>query len=271
MLRIVATTATSPWAERNACSAGDASRWISENDSSRAEDFAALPGKSVGEAVRERADRGDRQHAERDAGEEDVEAAQSATQLAQREPQHEPGVTDRRRHASGRLGDLAGAQADHPVAARRERGVVRHQHERHVALGVAREHQVDDLAAGRLVEISGRLVGDEDRRIRHQRPRERDALLLAARKLRRVMAEPRREPDRHRARPWRGHRHRRRRRARAGRRRFPAPSWSGSGGTTGTRCRSCGRGTAPAHPRRAGRCSRHRPRLRPNRGVPVPP
>ena len=44
--------------------------------------------------------------------------------------------------------------------------------------------------AGGLVEIAGRLVGDQDRRVGRQRARQRDALLLAARQLRRIMVAP---------------------------------------------------------------------------------
>ena len=91
---------------------------------------------------------------------------------------------------------LAGAHAHHAVAARREIGVVGDEHERRAALGDGARTSVDDLAAGRLVEIAGRLVGDEDRGMRRQRARERDALLLAARKLRRIMREALAEPDR---------------------------------------------------------------------------
>ena len=55
---------------------------------------------------------------------------------------------------------------------------------------VAGEQQIDDLGAGRLVEIAGRLVGDEDRRLGRQRARERHALLLAAGQLRRIVVQP---------------------------------------------------------------------------------
>ena len=76
--------------------------------------------------------------------------------------------------------DPAGAQPYHAVAALRQRGVVGDQHQRHAALGMLGEEQIDDLLAGRLVKIAGRLVRDQDRGIGRQRAGERDALLLAA-------------------------------------------------------------------------------------------
>ena len=87
----------------------------------------------------------------------------------------------------------ARAQAHDAAAARGERGIVRHQHQRRAALFVAGEQQVDDLPAGVLVEIAGRLVGDENRGIGRQRAGERDALLLAAGKLRRIMVRAARQ------------------------------------------------------------------------------
>ena len=48
------------------------------------------------------------------------------------------------------------------------------------ALAPQPEDQIDDRAAGRLVEIAGRFVGDEDRRVGRDGPRNGDALLLAA-------------------------------------------------------------------------------------------
>ena len=72
------------------------------------------------------------------------------------------------------------AQPHHAVAALRQRRIVRHQYQRGAALLVAGEQELDDLTAGRLVEIAGRLVGDENRRMWRERARQRDALLLAA-------------------------------------------------------------------------------------------
>ena len=86
--------------------------------------------------------------------------------------------------------DSAGAQPHHPVAAPRQRGVVGDQDQRGVAFGVSGEQEVDDFAAGGLVEIAGGLVGDEDRRIGRQCPRQRDPLLFAAGKLRGIVVAP---------------------------------------------------------------------------------
>ena len=58
------------------------------------------------------------------------------------------------------------------------------------------EHQIDDLGPGRLVEISGRLVSDQDCRVGHKRACERNALLLAARELRRIMVTTLQKSDR---------------------------------------------------------------------------
>ena len=72
-------------------------------------------------------------------------------------------------------------------ATRRQLRIVRHEHQRRLARAVDVEQQLDDLVAGGAVEIAGRLVGEQDRRIVRQRARDRDALLLAARELRRIV------------------------------------------------------------------------------------
>ncbi len=59
---------------------------------------------------------------------------------------------------------------------------------------MAAEQQLDDVASGRLVEIAGRFVGDDDGGIGRERTRERDALLLAAGKLGRIMMQARARP-----------------------------------------------------------------------------
>ena len=48
----------------------------------------------------------------------------------------------------------------------------------------------EDGVRGILVEIAGRLVGEDQRRLVSQRAGDRDALLLAARQFRRAMIEP---------------------------------------------------------------------------------
>src|SRR3712207_8940047 len=45
------------------------------------------------------------------------------------------------------------------------------------------------------VEVSGRLVGHENRRVRHDRAGDRDALLLATGELRRIVVQAGAEPD----------------------------------------------------------------------------
>src|SRR5512139_3476044 len=63
-------------------------------------------------------------------------------------------------------------------AARRERRLVRDQHERRPVLPVEPEHELRDLDARRAVEIAGRFVGHQELRLARERARDRDALLL---------------------------------------------------------------------------------------------
>ena len=49
--------------------------------------------------------------------------------------------------------------------------------------------QGDDLGAGVAVEVAGRLVGEDQRRLRHERAGDGDALLLAAGQLRRLVVD----------------------------------------------------------------------------------
>ena len=155
----------------------------------------------------------------------------------------------------------ARAQAHRAVAAAGEVEIVGDEHQGRAAVALEREEQVDDRLAGGLVEIAGRLVGHQDGRVRHDGAGDRDALLLAAGKLRRIMVQPMRRGRPPQARPSA----RSKASSRAGeferqgdvlqRRHGRARD-----GRTGTRCRCAGRGTAPAHPRRGrrGRCRRRR-------------
>ncbi len=72
---------------------------------------------------------------------------------------------------------------------------MRHQHQRRAAPRPLLEDEIHDGAARRLVEIAGGLVGHQDRWVGGERPGERDALLLAAGQLRRIVPEPLAEPD----------------------------------------------------------------------------
>jgi len=70
---------------------------------------------------------------------------------------------------------------------RRQLGVVGDEDQRRPPHRVDVAHQIHDVPAVGAVEIAGRLVGQQDRRIVGQRPRQRHALLLSARQLRRVV------------------------------------------------------------------------------------
>ena len=52
---------------------------------------------------------------------------------------------------------------------------------------VERREEVEDLAGRLAVEVAGRLVAEEERRVVDDRARDADALLLAAGELRRVV------------------------------------------------------------------------------------
>ena len=59
---------------------------------------------------------------------------------------------------------MAGTQPHGAAAARRERGVVRDQHQRGAVLAMTGKQKLDDLLAGILIEITGRFVGHQDGR-----------------------------------------------------------------------------------------------------------
>ena len=87
---------------------------------------------------------------------------------------------------------------DHAQPARQDRReirVVRHDEQRRAALAIEIEEQLVDRLAGRAIEVAGRLVGEEQRRLEHHGAGERDALLLAAGQLARPVGEAMREPD----------------------------------------------------------------------------
>ncbi len=76
--------------------------------------------------------------------------------------------------------DAARAQPHDTVAAVRQCDVVGHQYERHAALGMFGEQEIDDLLAGGLIKVAGGLISHQNGRIWRQRAGERNPLLLAA-------------------------------------------------------------------------------------------
>ena len=144
-----------------------------------AEDRPALAGDAVGHAAGDRADAGDGGDAERDAGEEDAEAAQAAAQLADREARRDgepgaraPGVSQAAapRHGSPRRRRSIRRhpprlEPDHAAGAAGERQVVGDEDQRRAALRLRGEQKIGDHRAVGGVEIAGRLVGKQDRRV----------------------------------------------------------------------------------------------------------
>src|SRR5260370_24157241 len=92
--------------------------------------------------------------------------------------------------------DSPRTQPHHTVAARGQRGIVGDEHERGAALRMSCEQKIDDLRPGGLVEVAGRLVGDEDGWVWRERAGKRDALLLPAGKPSRVVGLPLAQADR---------------------------------------------------------------------------
>ena len=143
---------------------------------------------------RDGADAGDRQDAERDAGDENPETAQPAAQLA-------PGQPQRQRHHA------CFAVSAAPISIRPECMCSTRSQRAASAVSCVtstsvvprsrwpRNNKFDDLSSRRLVEIAGRLVGDEEGGIRSERAGERDALLLAAGQFGRICDQAAGQPD----------------------------------------------------------------------------
>src|SRR6266540_664883 len=81
------------------------------------------------------------------------------------------------------VNDLAVEEADDPVAATGHEGVVSSNKDGHATLFAQVEQEIDDLRARLRVEVAGRLVRQHQNRVVHERPGDRDPLLLATRKL----------------------------------------------------------------------------------------
>src|SRR5882672_945377 len=90
--------------------------------------------------------------------------------------------------------DLALVQHDDAIRGLHRREAMR-DHE-HCATFTNQPHVVLDHALGFIIERAGRLVEDQDARIREQGSRDRDALALAARKIRAVLFDDGLVPER---------------------------------------------------------------------------
>ena len=86
------------------------------------------------------------------------------------------------------LHDLAVAQADHPLGLLRDVGLVGDQDHSPSFFVQAREYSQHVLGGVR-VQVAGRLIGEDQRGVGHDRPCDRDPLLLPARQLRRLMMQ----------------------------------------------------------------------------------
>ena len=81
------------------------------------------------------------------------------------------------------VADPAVADDEDPIGVGGGLGVVGHEDDRLAALDARPPERVEDLGPGRVVEVAGRLVGEEQGRPGDEGPRDRDALLLAGRQL----------------------------------------------------------------------------------------
>ena len=124
------------------------------------------------------------------------------------------------------------------LADRGDLGVVGDEHDR-PAGGVELVEQGHDVGAGVAVEVAGRLVGEDERGLGDERPGDRDALLLAAGQLGRLVVEAIAHARAARARPSRAPRGRGATRPGRGAasRRCRARSCAAAGCTTGRRTR----------------------------------
>jgi hypothetical protein len=102
-------------------------------------------------------------------------------------PQPRCSLRGRQNDVRARGLDPAGAHAHHAIAACGKGGIVRNKHERRAARALQLEDEIDDCVAGRIIEISGRLIRHKNCRVTGNRACERNALLLAARQLRGIM------------------------------------------------------------------------------------
>ena len=145
-----------------------------------------------------------------------------------------------------------GGPGGRPAAA--TSGVVGDEHDR-PAGGVELAEEAEDVGADVAVEVAGRLVGEDERRVGDERPGDGDPLLLAAGQLGRLVVEAVAQPE-----PLEGGRgagdplaRDRRPGTAAAWRRCRGPRSAAAGCTTGRRTRSSGCGAGRARRRRARR------------------
>ena len=82
-----------------------------------------------------------------------------------------------------RVADAAVADDEDAVGVGRGARVVGHEDDGLAALVAGPPQRVEELVAGRVVEVAGRLVGEQERRPGDERAGDGDALLLAGRQL----------------------------------------------------------------------------------------
>ncbi len=85
-------------------------------------------------------------------------------------------------------------QTHDPIRSVGDRRIMRNHHDRK-ALTVLLGDEIQDLRAGLLVEVARRLIGQQDLRVVHQCPGDRNALALAAGELARPVPQPVPEPE----------------------------------------------------------------------------
>ncbi len=162
------------------------SRGVVEISTSAAISVRASLAEHLADALDDRAERDDRRHADGDADEEEQQPPPRRPRLAQRPcaARTSSGRPPRRRCA--RRPVRPAARAWHRPSPASSASCVTS-----TSVGVPRRvdvaQQVHDVPAVGAVEVARRLVGEQDRRVVGQRARQRDALLLAAGELRRIV------------------------------------------------------------------------------------
>ena len=132
------------------------------------------------------------QVAEQHEGHEDRQQREDRADLP---PQQVPPDDVQVLHATRLRHEDALLEVQRPLRARRGVRVVRHHDDGLVVIAVQGLEQVQDLVARLAIEVAGRLVAQQQRRVGDDGARDADALLLAARELARIVVHPLAEPD----------------------------------------------------------------------------